>query len=231
MKSTFLKLYTLPFVKNKKKELNIDFGESESLRSFFERKLLSLSKFTTLPFVNQVEIVINDLPAEISSMFIIEEKMTVSKVEILEFCDSIQSLIEHSNEPTEERSKQYDPKPNHQSVMQMDVVDFQKDEGSSAMDSIQSNSGRGGSGQSQMQMEIFDFQHDESSSAVDSLQSSSGRARTGAIARGKIGKRGRPRKSNLNQNKLLKSISEDVSSDYNFLDELSNSSQSTWTDI
>ncbi|KAJ6648323.1 hypothetical protein Bhyg_03551 [Pseudolycoriella hygida] len=72
IKSAFLKLYSLPFVENKKKELISDFEESESLRSFFERKLLSLSKFTTLPFINQVEMVINDLPVEVSAMFIVE---------------------------------------------------------------------------------------------------------------------------------------------------------------
>lgn len=31
VKSAFLKLYTLPFVENKKKELNVNFDESESL--------------------------------------------------------------------------------------------------------------------------------------------------------------------------------------------------------
>lgn len=87
---------------------------SQNLCSFFERKLLSLSKFTTLPFVNQVEIVINDLPAEVASMFITEEKMTAGKMEILEFCESIQNLIEHVYKPSEERANHYDPEPNQQ---------------------------------------------------------------------------------------------------------------------
>lgn len=94
MKFKFLKLYSLSFVQNKKRSLNIDFAEAISLRSFVEMKLTSLSTFTTLPFVNQVEMVINDLPEQVSAAFIVNEKMTGNKTEILNFCDTIQDLLE-----------------------------------------------------------------------------------------------------------------------------------------
>lgn len=134
MKSALLKLYTLPFVENKKKELNIDFDESESLRSFIEQKLFSLSKLTTLSFVNQVEMAINDLLVEVSSMFITEEKMTAGKEDILEFCDSIQSLIKHVFKPSESRANHCDPEPNQQSQMKMEIFNFVHDKDTSAVE-------------------------------------------------------------------------------------------------
>lgn len=47
-----------------------------------------------MPFVNQVEMALNDLPVEISSLFITNEKMT-DKAEILDFCDSIQDRFDN----------------------------------------------------------------------------------------------------------------------------------------
>lgn len=74
--------------------MQIDFDAATSLRSFVEQKLRSLAKFTTLPFINQVEMVLADLPIEISTLFITNEKMTGSKESILEFCDSIHEFVD-----------------------------------------------------------------------------------------------------------------------------------------
>lgn len=119
VKSTFLKMYSLPFAQNKKRELDIDFNEETTLRSFVERKLISLSKYTTLPFINQMEMVINDLPSEISSLFIANEKMTV-RTEILDFCDSIQDLVELQTSNLEPRNNEESNQPLHR----MEVFDF-----------------------------------------------------------------------------------------------------------
>lgn len=89
------------FAENKKRELQIDFNTASSLRTFVERKLESFAKFTTLPFLNQMEMVLNDLPAEISTLFITNEMLTDNKNEILVFCDSIQELIETIRGTTE----------------------------------------------------------------------------------------------------------------------------------
>lgn len=74
--------------------MDISFGETTSLRSFVDLKLTSLSKYTTLPFVNQIEMIMNDLPEEISRLFIVKEKMTGNKNEVLNFCDAIQDFVE-----------------------------------------------------------------------------------------------------------------------------------------
>lgn len=42
----------------------------------------------------------NDLPSEVSLLFITYEKMTSNKADILEFCDSIQDLVSTMNEET-----------------------------------------------------------------------------------------------------------------------------------
>lgn len=94
VKDAFLKKYSLPYVRNMKRELQIDFEEEATLRSFVDRKLTNLATYTTLSLTNQMEVVINDLPSEISYLFIQNEKVTRSKAEILEFCDSIQDLVQ-----------------------------------------------------------------------------------------------------------------------------------------
>lgn len=78
--------------------MQIDFKTAKSLRSFFEQKFKSFAKFTTLPFINQVEMVLTDLPVEISTLFITNEKMTGDKEAILEFCDSIHEFVDTTNE-------------------------------------------------------------------------------------------------------------------------------------
>lgn len=108
---------------NKKRCLNVDFSEAHTLRSFFELKLASLYKFTTLPFINQVEIILNDLPPEISKRFIINEKMTGNKTVILDFCDTIQDLTEHFNEnkPSNEAHQESSQPSNR---MEMEIFNF-----------------------------------------------------------------------------------------------------------
>lgn len=94
VKEAFLKRYSNPFTVNKKKELNIEFNEETSLRSFVERKLRSLALYTSLPYINQVEMMLYDFPIEIANLFLVNEKMNSKKSELLEFCDSIQDLVQ-----------------------------------------------------------------------------------------------------------------------------------------
>ncbi len=50
-----------------------------SLRSFVKRKFDSLTKYTTLPFINQMEIVLNELPNNIAHLFMVNEKFDCDK--------------------------------------------------------------------------------------------------------------------------------------------------------
>lgn len=74
--------------------LNIKFEDEPNLRSFVEKKISSLSKFTTLSLSHQMEIIITELLDAISNLFMMNEKIYRSKDDILEFCDSIQELVE-----------------------------------------------------------------------------------------------------------------------------------------
>lgn len=108
VRSTFLKIYSTSFAQNKKRGLQINFDEETGLRSFVERKLESLSTFTTLPLINQMEMVMNDLPIEISTLFITNEKMTSNKAEILNFCDTVCDLADTMREETESSTRNTD---------------------------------------------------------------------------------------------------------------------------
>lgn len=195
-------MYTLPFVVNKKLQLNVEFDEAVSLRSFFEKKLMNLSKFTTLPFINQVEIVMNDIPVEIQSLFILNGKMTGDKTKILKFCDAIQGLVvENEKETAKERPNENDREPSQPSD-KMQMYDLLSEAETSEADSM----------------------------SVDSPQSSSksgrgrGRSSANGTARG-IKKRGRPSK------KLLPiKENEEAIDNYDFLKEMDSSSQSTWSE-
>lgn len=88
-RSTFLKMYSFEFTENKKKELCFTFDEETSLRSFVARKMKALSTYTTLSLEHQLEIILSELPNEISNFFITEDKVSAKKSEILEFCDLI----------------------------------------------------------------------------------------------------------------------------------------------
>lgn len=143
-----MKLYSLPFVRNRKRELNINYHEATSLRSFVEQKLINLSKYTTLSSTNQMEIILNDLPAEISALFITNEKMTCAKADILDFCESIQDFADTLNETVEEEcNEEGDPS---RTLNRMEVFNFTREaqpsllESESMMVDEMSNSGRGG---------------------------------------------------------------------------------------
>lgn len=107
VRQTFIKKYSSSFTENKKRELSIDFNEETNLRSFVEQKLKSLSSYTTLPFLNQMEMVLAGLPNPISKLFLVNEIMTSSKTMILDFCDSIQDLVLTMREKTDEPDKNH----------------------------------------------------------------------------------------------------------------------------
>lgn len=168
--------------------MQIDFNESATLRSFVERKLISLDKFTTLPFINQVEMVMNDLPSEISNLFITKEMMTGNKEEILDFCDSIHDFVgtmeevEHVNQPLNDKT--------NEPLKRMEVFHFNP--------------------------ELVQLEEPSDAMEVNDEPSSSQR-------RVAIAKRGRP-------SKKLKTIQEsNESSDYDFLNQMDNSSRSSWS--
>lgn len=113
VRETFIKKYASSFTENKRRELSIDFKEETSLRSFVELKLKNLSSYTTLPFLNQMEMVLADLPNPISKLFLFNEIMTSSKTVILDFCDSIHDLVltmlEKTDEPEEDHPNIHNP--------------------------------------------------------------------------------------------------------------------------
>ncbi|KAJ6645773.1 hypothetical protein Bhyg_00982 [Pseudolycoriella hygida] len=80
-----------------KKEINIDFNKEPDLRSFVNRKLLGLSTYTTLAFVNQMEIILNDLPEELAYLFMVNEIFNCSADDLLDFCDSVQEVVDTHN--------------------------------------------------------------------------------------------------------------------------------------
>ncbi|KAJ6624806.1 hypothetical protein Bhyg_03722 [Pseudolycoriella hygida] len=94
---TFVEKYSVPFLENKKKEINIDFNKEPDLRSFVNRKLLGLSTYTTLAFVNQMEIILNDLPEELAYLFMVNEIFNCSADDLLDFCDSVQEVVDTHN--------------------------------------------------------------------------------------------------------------------------------------
>lgn len=99
-RTKFLKKYSLSFSRNKKAELDFTFDEETSVRSFVLRKMKALSTYTRLSTESQLEIILNELPVEVSNLFIVHDKMNSKKADILEFCDTIQEMIEEvNNEP------------------------------------------------------------------------------------------------------------------------------------
>ncbi|KAJ6640628.1 hypothetical protein Bhyg_05559 [Pseudolycoriella hygida] len=93
-RSKFLKNYSLVFTTNKKKDLDFTFDQDTSLRSFMSEKMKALSTYTRLSFENQLDIILNELPVEVSNLFIVYDKINCSKTDLLEFCDSIQEIVE-----------------------------------------------------------------------------------------------------------------------------------------
>ncbi|KAJ6642899.1 hypothetical protein Bhyg_07855 [Pseudolycoriella hygida] len=198
VKSAFIQIYSLSFVVNKKREMCIDFDESSSLRSFMERKLTSLSKFTTLPFLNQVEIALNDLPIEISNLFIVNEKMTSKKSQILDFCDTIEEIVETWRK----------------TVKVGDNVDETEQESNRTENQTEPVN----------RMEVFHFTSSEPSRGVGrGAKARGGRGGYGQTANGGIKKRGRPPKK-------LATVVEDDGDLSDFLNQIDNTSRSSWSD-
>lgn len=89
----FIKMFSLTFLMNQKRESNIDFNTEPSLRSFMNRKLSFLAKYTTMALSNQLEIVLNDLPNEVAALLMKNVKLDSDKDDVLNFCDSIENQI------------------------------------------------------------------------------------------------------------------------------------------
>lgn len=125
-RSTFLKKYLLAFSKNKKMELDFTFDDETSLRSFVLRKMKALSTYTRLSVENQLEIILNELPIEVSNLFIQNDKMDCTKTEILEFCDTIQEIIDDIyDEP--DKNVTLTVNPIDQSQVEQDLEEFNCD--------------------------------------------------------------------------------------------------------
>lgn len=142
---TFLQKYSMEFTKNKKREIVISFENETSLRSFMARKMNALATYTTLSVENQLEVILPQLPDEIANIFIVEDKLSSSKSEILEFCDVIQEVCESVNTETSAR-----PTPTSNSDMPIDIIqeleifNFQEELESSDIGSTSTkSSGRG----------------------------------------------------------------------------------------
>lgn len=99
-RSTFLKKYSLAFTKNKKTEMDFTFDEETSLQSFVLRKMKALSTYT-LSVESQLEIILNELPVEVSNLFIVHDKISCTKTEILEFCVTIQETMQDIHDETD----------------------------------------------------------------------------------------------------------------------------------
>lgn len=166
VRQTFLKKYAFTFTENKKKALNFGFFEETSLRSFVHRKMTALSTYTTLKLNNQMEMILAELPNEISNLFITNLKINASKSEILEFCESVQELVDGMNAETS-ASGNVTPTPQLEQQQQSEVV---------------------------QDMEIFTYDSEVLSESSSELSSSSKRGRKsgGAISASRA--RGRPPK-------------------------------------
>ncbi|KAJ6634622.1 hypothetical protein Bhyg_13198 [Pseudolycoriella hygida] len=197
-KTKFLTTYSLPFIENKKRDMNFDFKEEANLRSFFNRKFSMFAKYTTLPFVNQMEIILNDLPIDIAHLFMVHGKFDNDKNDILDFCDSVQDISEKFTED-QNIPKAKEPL-NYMEVFDYDPEDIHEQQSDSSVASS----------------------HQQSTS-----RSREDRVRSNASSSGRIVKRGRPRKQKVATMSAIKEAFE--TTDYNFLDEVSNSTTSSWS--
>lgn len=90
----FVEKYLTSFIEKKKREINTDFYQANSLRQFVDQKFSSLETYTSLTFTHQLEVVMNSLPVEVSYLLMVNEVFFRTKYEILDFCDSIQEVCE-----------------------------------------------------------------------------------------------------------------------------------------
>lgn len=73
--------------------MKFDFFEECSLRSFVERKFAMMAKYTTLSRLNQMDMILNELPTNIAQLFIVHGKFDC-KNDILDFCDSVEEVCD-----------------------------------------------------------------------------------------------------------------------------------------
>lgn len=145
-RQAFLKKYSLIFTENKRNALNFQFSKETGLRSFVHRKIIALSTYTTLTLNNQMEVILGELPIEISNLFILHLKINATKSEILEFCNSIHDIADAdmssgasgNTTPTPQSQQQ------QQSEVAQDMEMFSYHE-SDAQSDIESSEGRSSS--------------------------------------------------------------------------------------
>ncbi len=178
--------------------------------------------------------VLNDLPVEISTLFIVNEKMTSNKAEILDFCDSIvdfadgmleeEKISSRSHEvcdasSNQNRMERFDFDPNEQSSSNSMEVDEQQSNQSKNVNKRVARGGVAKRGRGKKlnpsTLQSFDFdpnnQLESNSTAVNKR-----------VARGGAAKRGRGKK--------LNTINEDSeSSNYDYLQQMDDSSRSSWS--
>lgn len=112
-KSLFIKLYSEEYTMNKFKELNL----KTSIRSKnFSKKR---SKYTTIKSLNQqIELILSELPVELSNLFLLKEKLFVNKYELFDFCDilpeEVQIILEESNKESGEAEVDSENNNNHE---------------------------------------------------------------------------------------------------------------------
>ncbi|KAJ6639456.1 hypothetical protein Bhyg_12201 [Pseudolycoriella hygida] len=93
-REAFLKKYSYAFTENKRKALDFKLQADTSLRSFVHRKIIALTTYTTLKLENQLEVILAELPSQISSLFTRNLKLNATKTEILVFCDTVQDNVD-----------------------------------------------------------------------------------------------------------------------------------------
>ncbi len=151
--------------------LSIDFNEKTSLHTFVELKLKSLSSYTTLPFLNQMEMELADLPTPIAKLFLISEIMTCNKTVILEFCDSIRDLVLTMRDNGKDKAKAKDhwDVPNPLNSLEIFTVDSELESQDVSMTTIEAD----GSGRKKRRIKIVKSMLDDiSQSSMSSTQMS-----------------------------------------------------------
>lgn len=164
----------MAYTENKKKELSFGFVEETTLRLFVQRKMKALSKYTSLSLHNQLEVILIDLPNEISNLIILKDILRGTKTEILEFCDSIQELVDDimkSESTTRTITPTVDSETEERNVVQdMEIFEFDENIASDESSVKSKGRGKGLRGRPRKTMKTIS---EDSESTDDSNQSSS----------------------------------------------------------
>lgn len=157
-----------------------------------------------------MEIILNELPTNIAHLFMVNEKFDCDKNDILDFCDSVQDVVEIYIGNKNAQDTQDTQLTHNEPLNRMEVFNYDPDDSDEPMppqsDFAAASTSRGARGRGRGKCLVS----------------------TGRIVKrgtGKIVKRGRPSKKELN------SIPEEdlEPHSYDFLDRISNSSQSSWS--